>query len=141
MQVEVKATVPTAPEPIFALYADVSSWSQWDPDTREATLDGPFQVGSRGRLVPTKGSAVPMTVTSVDWNRSFTVESKIPLFRMVFDHELRPVTGGTEVTHRVVFSGLLAPLLGRLLAAQVRKGLPRTLESLGRHAQQRASAV
>jgi Polyketide cyclase / dehydrase and lipid transport len=141
MQVESKAVVPTGPEPIFRLYADVSSWQSWDPDTKEATLNGPFEVGTKGRLVPTKGNAVPMEVTSVEPNRSFTVVSRIPLFKMVFEHELRPVLGGTEVTHRVTFSGLLSPVLGRLLAAQLRVGLPRTLQSLSKHAQQKHGAA
>ncbi len=141
MQVEAKTVVPTGPEPIFRLYSNVSSWQSWDPDTKEATLSGPFQVGTKGRLVPTKGNAVPMEVTAVETNRSFTVVSKIPLFKMVFEHELRPVPAGTEVTHRVTFSGLLSPVLGRLLASQLRIGLPRTLQSLSKHAQQQHSAV
>jgi hypothetical protein len=141
MQVEAKTVVPTGPEPIFRLYADVSSWQAWDPDTRQATLTGPFAIGAKGRLVPTRGNAVPMEVTAVELNRSFTVVSRIPLFKMVFEHELRPVSGGTEVTHRVTFSGLLSPVLGRLLASRLRVGLPRTLRSLSQHAQQEHSAA
>lgn len=136
MQVEAKTIIPTGPEPIFRLYADVANWHRWDPDTRQASLDGPFQVGTKGRLVPTKGNAVPMEVTSVEAARSFTVVSRIPLFTMVFEHELRPVPGGTEVTHRVIFSGLLSPVLGRLVGSQLRTGLPRTLQSLSTYAQQ-----
>lgn len=137
IQVESKIVIPTPAQPIFALYADVAGWSRWDPDTQAASLDGPFQLGSRGRLVPTHGRAVPMQLTQLEPGRSFTVQARIPLLEMVFDHELRAVSGGTEATHRVSFTGLLAPLLGRMLAAQLRRNLPRTLASLSRHAQQR----
>lgn len=129
--------IPTPAQPIFALYADVAGWSRWDPDTKAASLDGPFQVGAKGRLVPTKGRAVPIELTQLETDRSFTVQARIPLFKMVFEHELRPTAGGTEATHRVTFTGWLAPLLGRMLAAQLRTNLPSTLASLSRHAQRR----
>jgi hypothetical protein len=134
MQVEAKIIVPTGPEPIFQLYSDVKNWHLWDPDTKSAFIEGDFQVGNKGRLTPTKGSSVPMELTSLEANKSFTVESKVPFFKMVFEHQLKVVVGGTEVTHRVVFSGLLAPLLGRLLAKQLRSSLPKTLQSLSLHA-------
>lgn len=130
MQIEHQISVAAPPERIFAIYQDVPNWHTWDPDTKNASLVGPFRVGSRGKLTPTKGNAVPMLLTSLVPNRSFTVESSIPLFRMVFEHELHPSGANTEVVHRVTFSGLLSLLLGRLLAKQLNLGLPRTLANL-----------
>lgn len=130
MNVEHRITVAAPPERIFELYRDVPGWSTWDPDTRSASLDGPFQVGSRGRLTPRQGNTVPMRLTEVTPGRSFTVESRIPLFRMVFEHELTPHGHGTEVVHRVCFSGLLTPVLGRMLRRRVDAGLPVTLARL-----------
>ena len=127
MQVEHRIKVATAPGAIFRIYQDVENWHAWDPDTKRATLEGPFQVGSRGRLTPTKGNAVPMVITQVVHDSCFTVESKIPLFRMVFEHDLVPVQGMTEVIHRVTFSGALTFLLGRMLVKQLNAGLPVTL--------------
>lgn len=130
MQVEHRITVAAPPEAIFRIYADVAHWHTWDPDTKSASLDGPFQVGSRGRLTPTQGNTVPMVVTDLVTGRSFTVESRIPMFRMRFEHELLPHGVGTEVIHRVTFSGLLAPLIGRMLARRLNVGLPLTLVNL-----------
>lgn len=130
MQVEHSILVNAAPERLFALYADVSNWHRWDPDTKAASINGPFQVGTTGSLTPTKGNTVRMLITSVVPNGSFTVEAKVPLFRMVFEHELVPAKGATRVTHRVIFSGALAFLLGRIVAAQLNKGLPITLAKL-----------
>lgn len=101
MQVEHRIKVAATPEVIFGIYADVQNWHTWDPDTKVATLEGPFEVGSRGRLTPAKGNTVPMILTHVVRDSCFTVESKIPLFRMVFEHELVPEQGVTEVIHRV----------------------------------------
>lgn len=130
MQVEHRIHIAAAPKRIFAIYADVANWHQWDPDTKAASIEGPFQTGAVGRLTPTRGNTVPMRLTSVAPDRSFTVESKIPLFCMVFEHELHPSKTGTVVIHRVTFSGALAFLLGRVLSRQLNQGLPVTLARL-----------
>lgn len=130
MQIEHRIKVAAAPGIIFRIYRDVENWHTWDPDTKRATLDGPFEVGSRGRLVPTKGNAVPMVVTKMVPDSCFTVESKIPLFRMVFEHELVPSQGMTEVIHRVTFSGPLTFVIGKMLVRQLNLGLPVTLQRL-----------
>jgi len=71
-----------------------------------------------------------MVLKKVVHDRCFTVESKIPLFRMVFEHELLPLQGMTEVIHRVTFSGPLTFVLGRMLVKQLNLGLPITLQRL-----------
>jgi hypothetical protein len=140
MQVEHRITVAAAPEVIFNIYEDVVSWPAWDPDTKQSSFDGPFQVGSRGRLTPTKGNTVPMLLTRVEPARCFTVESKIPLFRMVFEHELVPTEDSTDVVHRVTFSGLLSLVLGPMLTKQLNSGLPVTLSNLKALAEARSAA-
>lgn len=139
MQVEHRTTVAAAPGVVFSIYEDVGNWHTWDPDTRRATLDGPFQVGSRGRLTPTKGNTVPMVLTQVEASRCFTVESKIPFFRMLFEHELIPAAGATEVVHRVTLSGLLSLFLGPMLVRQLNVGLPVTLRNLKALAETRSA--
>lgn len=140
MKIEHKTTVRAAPSVIFRIYEDVANWHTWDPDTKQAFLDGPLQVGARGKLTPSKGSTVPMRVTEVTRDRSFTVESRIPLFRMVFEHELTPAATGTEVVHRVTLSGPLLLILGRMLGKQIDAGLPVTLRNLKQLAEARSAA-
>ena len=140
MQVEHRIKVAATPGVIFRIYENVQHWHTWDPDTKLATLEGPFAVGSRGRLTPTTGNSVPMVITHLVLDSCFTVESKIPLFRMVFEHELVPAQGLTEVVHRVTFSGLLTFLLGNMLAKQVNSGLPVTLRNLKALAESRSAA-
>ena len=135
MQVEHSILVQATAERIFRLYENVSAWHTWDPDTKRASLEGPLAVGSRGSLTPTKGNTVPMLVTKVEPDSCFTVESRIPLFRMVFEHELVHQGSAVKVIHRVTFSGLLTSFLGRMLAKQLNHGLPVTLASLKRLAE------
>jgi hypothetical protein len=117
-------------ESVFGVYQAVDRWHEWDPDTRQACLHGPFRVGSRGKLTPTQGFPVPMRVTALNPGLSFTVESRIPFLRMRFDHELRTVFGVTRVVHRVTLSGLLTRFVGNGLARRIDQGLPATLANL-----------
>jgi uncharacterized protein YndB with AHSA1/START domain len=135
--IEHRVTVATPPAAVFRLYADVPNWPRWDPDTRAATLNGPFAIGSRGTLTPAKGNSITMVVTFADPARGFTVESRIPLLlRMVFEHEL--IARGpseTEVVHQVTLSGPLSWLVGPALKRQLDAGLPVTLARLKRMAE------
>lgn len=135
MQVEHSVVVQAPSERIFRIYSDLSNWHTWDPDTKRASIEGPFAVGTRGSLTPTKGNTVPMLLTRVEPNACFTVESKIPFFLMVFEHELVPQGSSVKVVHRVNFSGLLTALLGRMLVKQLNQGLPVTLANLKRKAE------
>lgn len=130
MQVEHRILVQAPARTLFRIYEDVARWHTWDPDTREARLDGPPRPGARGSLTPTQGRTVPMQVTEVVTDRVFTVEARIPLFRMVFEHLLEPQAGGTAVTHRVRFHGLLSLVLGPVLIRRLNAGLPVTLARL-----------
>lgn len=130
MKVEHRIAIAASAERVFQIYEDVQNWHTWDPDTKQAFLEGPFRVGSRGRLTPPKGMTVPMLLTQVEPGKCFTVESKIPLFRMLFEHELVPMKGATEVIHRVTFSGFLSFVLGPMLSRQLNSGLPVTLRKL-----------
>ena len=131
MIIEEKIDIHVSPDVVMSCYRNVSGWPQWDPDTREATIDGPFQSGAIGRLRPTKGFAVPMRFVGVT-EMGFTVESPAPFCTMRFEHALAPIAGGTRVTHRVTFEGPLSGLFGRLIGARVRAGLPVTLRKLKR---------
>jgi hypothetical protein len=128
--VEKAIVISASPETIFSIYRDVENWSRWDPDTKSSTLSNGLNLGSKGALTPAKGRTVPMEVTSVRENARFTVTSKTLLFRMDFDHELEPSAAGTRVIHRVRMGGLLKPILTRMLAPQIEKGLPVTLQRL-----------
>lgn len=140
MQIEHRITVQAPPKAIFRIYEDVANWHTWDPDTKKAFLDGPLRPGSKGKLTPAKGNTVPMLVTDADSERGFTCESKIPLFRMLFEHVLTPVESGTEVVHRVTFSGLLSVVLGPMLSKQLNTGLPVTLARLKQRVEQGSAA-
>ncbi len=137
MQIEERIYIAAPALIIDRVWSEVDRWHQWDPDTKKAQLNGPLEVGSKGRIIPNKGMGVPMIVTERSAGRSFTVEGYIPLFRMHFEHTVSSVGEGSEVVHRVWFSGPLAFLFGPRVAKQLQEGLPRTMLSLKAYVEQR----
>jgi len=47
--------ISAEPSAVFEAYKDVSGWSQWDPETESASIEGSFSVGTAGKVKP-KGS-------------------------------------------------------------------------------------
>ncbi|WP_310610973.1 SRPBCC family protein [Limnohabitans sp.] len=136
MQFEETILVNAPVDKLYSLYANVSGWSSWDPDVKSSSINGQFSSGVTGTLQPSSGPKAKIIFTEVVPNRSFTVESKLPLCVMRFEHEIAPLGSQVQVLHRVSFVGLLAPLFGRLIGSQIRKGLPHTLTGLKRAAEQ-----
>ena len=135
MQFEEKILINASLEKVFSLYANVADWSSWDPDVKSSSVSGAFISGARGVLEPSSGPKAKIVFTEVMLNQSFTVESKLPLCIMRFEHKLSSEGNQTRALHRVSFVGFLSPLFGRLIGSQIRKGLPRTLEGLKRAAE------
>ena len=135
IQFSEEITISVRPERIFALYEAVEQWKHWDPDVTSSSISGPFAAGAVGKLKPAKGPEAKITIVSVQKNKSFTMESKLPLCAMTFEHELSPLKSATQVIHRVSFDGPLAFFFGRVIGNQIRKGLPGTLRGLKRAAE------
>jgi hypothetical protein len=135
MQFEEQILIAAPPEKVFALYENVTAWSSWDPDVKASSIEGSFSSGASGSLQPSSGPKARIKFTEVMPNRSFTVETKLPLCVMRFEHELTLLPSGTNAKHRVTFQGLLSPFFGRVIGSQIRKGLPNTLQGLKRAAE------
>jgi Polyketide cyclase / dehydrase and lipid transport len=130
MQFESSTQINTPAKTVFALYENVAQWPVWDTDVKAASISGPFVSGARGVIEPNGGPKSDIVFTEVVRNKSFTVDCKLPLCKMRFEHELQESGGSTRATHRVVFEGLLAPLFGRIIGSGMRKSLPNVMATL-----------
>lgn len=135
MQFEEQIVIAAPPEKVFALYENVTAWSSWDPDVKASSIESSFFSGASGSLQPSSGPKAKIKFTEVIPNRSFTVETKLPLCVMRFEHELTLLASGTNAKHRVTFQGLFSPFFGRVIGSQIRKGLPNTMQGLKRAAE------
>ncbi len=120
---------------VFAVYEDVSSWPEWDEGLFAVSLPGGLAVGSSGWLQPAGGPRAKITVTEVAAGRSFTVESRLPLCRMIFTHSLEDEGAGTRAVHCIGFQGALAFLFRRLAGPAVERSLMPALTGLKRRSE------
>lgn len=133
MQFQDQITIQAPAEKVFAIYQNVADWPSWDSDVLSSQLNGAFEVGTKGELKPKDGPKAKIQLTEVTPNKSFTVECGLPLCKMHFVHELSPSGQGTEVTNKILFTGLLAPVFGRLIGKDLKKTIPKSLEGLKKH--------
>jgi uncharacterized protein YndB with AHSA1/START domain len=139
---EVTAETTAAPETVFRLWADVDGWSDWDDDIEWASLEGPFENGSRGRFKPRGVHAGDFELVNVVPNSSYTVAQRIPLTKLRFDHELAPAEGGrTTITQRVIMSGPLSPLWARIIGPRMQRNFPGVVERMARAAEAREESA
>jgi len=136
MQYEARITINAPVERIWQLYADVNHWAKWDPDTKASALDGPFEAGATGWHQSPTGPRTPLRFVSVVPNESFVVESRSPLSKLQFDHQLVSRGESVEVIHHLAFTGLLAPFWGRVIGRIIYRGMPQTLGALKKTAEQ-----
>lgn len=109
--------VAAPPERVWEVLVDVEKWPEWTDSVRRARLldDGPLAVGSRVEVSQPRIPTGAYTVTALDPGRSFTWEQRQPGSTVSAHHECVPLPeGGTRVELRVVMSGALGGVVGRL---------------------------
>lgn len=140
MSITHSISISTSRKTIFERYEDVASWPIWDHSIADVVLSDGLKPGSEGWLKPQKGPKARILVTQVEPGRSFLIESRLPLCRVYFDHELEGDASSTTATHSVRFSGPLSFLFRRLIGQEINATLPDTLRGLKRACEAKAIA-
>jgi len=126
------------PAAVWPLYSDVSRWPQWDHDVEGVELDGPFVAGTRGTLHIGGQPPLPIHLTEVTPNVSFSDETAMPDagILITFVHTLTPLaSGGTRITHAVTISGPAAATVGPQLGPSITEDIPASMATLAHHAE------
>lgn len=108
---------------IWAHWKDAAHWPRWDKELAWVRLEGEFVKGTKGKMKPAAGPEVKLTLGNVIINKSSSDIAKLPITKLVFDHEyLAPANPGdsAKIKHSVTMTGLLAPLFGRLIGTKIR---------------------
>lgn len=115
---------------IWQVWTDVANWKQWDKGLKEANLDGAFEVGTKGKLIPDKGPKSKFIISELVPKQSYTFKTKIPFGWLIIKRNLEVKNGTTYFTHDVEFTGLLKKILAIKLGKKYRAMLPEVLTSI-----------
>jgi len=128
---EHEVTTPATPAAVYARYADVASWPEWDASVAAVTLDGPFAAGASGTLaIVDIPETIPFRITAAEPDRGFDDESHAFGHVLRFSHRLEVVSGGTRIRHRVEVEGPAAAEVGAGVVAD----MPEAMKALARAA-------
>lgn len=79
---------------IWDLYADVTSWPQWDAQAELITRDGPFATGTTGTMKFTGQEPLRYRLAKVDPLREFVDETEVGDLIVRVSHLLEPIGDG-----------------------------------------------
>lgn len=123
-------TDPTHKNVIWERWVNPTCWPQDDPDTKSATFNGTVKLGATGIVTPRSGPKSKVTVTKFEPGKAFNLETRLPLALMSFEHDMHENNGELQVTHRLQFSGPLAPIFGALIGAKIARGFPQVMQNI-----------
>ncbi len=109
--------VAASPDRVWEVLVDVERWPEWtDSVSGVRSLDaGPLAVGSRVEVSQPRIPTGTYTVTALEPGSAFTWEQRQPGSTVSAHHECAALPGGgTRVELRVLMSGAIGCVVGRL---------------------------
>ena len=136
---ELDATLNVAHAAVWQTWTDISSFPDWDPREEEATLNGPFAVGSTVHSKQRGNPGGEATIVAIEDGHRWTVAKPLPGGRLVIDHRLEPVGEQyVRVVKRYDVYGPIALVFRLVFAPKIRQSMPASFEALEREARRRA---
>jgi hypothetical protein len=138
---DLEARVEADLDSVWTAWTDMERYPEWDPREEVMTLDGPFAEGATGfskQAGPRAGG--PIRITRVEAPGRFTVETPLPLGRLVLDHWMEP-SGPDRVLIRKRYQvhGPMSVAFRLFFTSSIRSEMPATFAALESEAQRRAS--
>jgi len=116
---------------IWRRYVDVAHWCEWSRLGVEwSRLEGPFEVGTKGKSKPPGLPAGTFRLVGVEPERMFATKTRLPGGRVHFEHVIEPLGAGAWITHRARIEGPLGFLYERILRRSILRALPDGVDHL-----------
>ena len=121
------------PSRVWALFADVARWKDWNAGIESIELHGPFIAGTTFTMRPPGQDPLTSTLTEVKPNQSFIDETVVDDTRVLVSHKLEPLpSGGTRIIYSTEISGPEAAAIGPMVTGD----FPEVLAALKKLAEQ-----
>jgi Polyketide cyclase / dehydrase and lipid transport len=121
----------TTPEEIWKLWADVSSWPEWNGDIERIELEGPFAPGSRIVMAPIGQEPIELRIAEANAPELFVDEADLGEVVVRTTHKVEPVGGQrSRVTYRMEITGPEADTLGPQIGPEISGDFPQILAAL-----------
>ena len=117
MEQSTSIDVAAPPDRVWEVLVDVERWPEWTESVSDVRLldEGPLAVGSRVEISQPSIPTGTYTVTTLEPPRTFIWEQRQPGSKVSAHHECVALPdGGTRVELRVVMTGLIGGVVGRL---------------------------
>jgi hypothetical protein len=125
--VETSAT----PEQIWAVWADVARWPEWNADIERIELVGTFDAGGRIVMTPIGQESIELAIAQADEPRRFVDEADLGDVVVRTTHQVdRLDDERSRVSYRMEITGPAAEAIGPELGPQISGDFPETLAAL-----------
>jgi len=118
--------IQAPPARAWEILLDLEHWPEWTASMKSVKrLDqGPLKLGSQARVVQPKLRPAVWEVTELHpAKRSFTWINRSAGIQILGTHRIDKQRDGCRLTLSIAFSGLLSPIVGRLLGNLTRRYL------------------
>jgi uncharacterized protein YndB with AHSA1/START domain len=124
-------TLPTTASraAIYALWADPTTWSRWDPQIERVTITGPMRVGARGKLKGAGGPESTIEIVAMEPGVRFAYAATGPGLRILFERKFE-AGEPTRFTHSVAINGAAAGFLAGRLGPRFQTAMPAAMARL-----------
>jgi uncharacterized membrane protein len=122
-------------EAIWALWADVENWGEWNHDIEHVELRGQFAIGSEIWMTPVGQETVQLRLAEVSDAELFVDEAAIGDVVVRTTHRIDPLgSGRVRVVYRMEITGPGADTVGPQIGPAISADFPETIEALVRKA-------
>lgn len=129
-------TAAAAAEALWARWADVATWAEWNADIEKVELDGPFAAGSRITMTPRGDEPVVLRLAEVRENETFVDVAQFGGVVIRTMHRLERLdVKRTRITYRTEITGPVADELGPRVGPAITADFPATMAALVRAAE------
>ena len=124
------AAVLDAPvEAVWAVLSDIEGWPSWNPDVKQARLEGPLASGTRFTWKAGPGT-IRSVLQVVEPPRRIGWTGQTMGIRAAHVWEIEAADGGSRVRTEESWSGLIVSLMKPMMRGQLQKAMNSGLEHL-----------